>query len=670
MLKISMSRHLRAWFLLFVAVASLSGCGDSQDFVFTGTTNNNINPGGNALNVNLDTSPVQARISGDAISFEIQVYDANLALVAEETAARQRASATFNGLPDGTFTVRVIGLDANGDPIGYFDRVVTLDGDASVTIEGLVYTSNIPPIGSTNAPFLVVTELPDAITGGNDFLIEVTAYDARGVQLTSASGSATLNANGLNLAGGNTSAAFANGKASFPDLSFAEAAEGNVTFSVTSAAGNATTPSIPVSPAPPVGSPRLVFTTVPATAVADELFSPVLQVQLRDENDDPVTDDDVSVTLSIESGPIDGALEGTVSVDTIDGVATFPGVSATLAGTYTLAANAEGYDEDISSAIVVSGPAPFTRLAVGDYTADRIYIYSLDTLNDGINNVTPTAIIGTDLSTEDNYGLESAGSDAVWFTVSSGDQVKLFTNLNDGDNNLNNEPAGYLNTTAGYGVENVSYDEGRDILYGAGFANILDDRVEIWDDALDTLNNVTPTRAITGFTGDVYTLVLDPSEDRLFVVEETNTTSVLAVHVFETASDLDGDQANITHNVSLMTVPATADPYSASYDRVNDRLWFGSYNKLFGGFLYLDGATSLAANVTANTVRPAGASYFWDTAYDYLTGTLYGTDYDNSSVAIYDNADDIIGNSTQLPSKIISGSNTLLKGPDGITLLR
>ena len=663
------SRLIRGWIFLLVTVAALSGCGDSQDYVFTGTNGGNANPTGNSLTVNLDTSPVQARISGDATSFEVTVFDSALAEVRSTTISRGQ-NALFEELPNGTYTIRVVGRDGNGGLVGYFDRVVTLDGDdVSVTIDGLVYASTVPPIGSTDAPFLVITELPDAITGGDSFLVQASAYDANGVLLGSASGDATITSSGLALAGGDTTVAFSNGRATFNDLSYPLEAEGNATLSVTSDVGTATTPAIPVDagePVPPEDEPHLVFTTEPSTAMATRRLSPPLQVQLRDENDQPVTDDGVAVTIALASSPNPGEAEltGDLTVETVDGVATFPAVEISMAGSYAITASATGYDSDTTGTIVVS-EFLYTTLAVGDQSAYRIRLYDLDEFQNGINNVTPTANIGNDEDTDNNYTLESADDgNAIWY-CDNYPGIQLYTNVNDGDDSANNEPARILATPTN-DIIDISYDEGRDILYAcAGYSYIGEslDRVFVWDDAF-TLDNVTANRAITGFGSDVRSVCVDPGSDKLFVSCASNETQAFYVHVFENASTLSGNQANIEHHVARVTYSDPGATFSAmSYDAATDRLWFaGSFEQ----FHYCRDI-STDDGVAAVNVDTPDDDQTWSVFYDPLADMLY-VSQGGAGLLFYEDAS-TINNTQELPDATMPGENSNLGYATGLTLL-
>lgn len=661
---------LGLWLLLLL----VAGCGDSQDYVFTGTANNGPNPpgAGNTLTVNLDTSvAVNPRISAEARSFEVTLFDAELAEIESQTVARG-GSVSFGDLPDGTYTVRVVGLDAAGNPVGYFDRTVVVDDDGSVLIEGLVYTSNIPAIGSTDTPFMIFTELPDALSGGQSFRLQVAAFDANGAPLTSASGSVALSATGLTLSAAPAPAVFNNGVATFNGLSFPEATDGSVTFAASnSTLGTATTPSIEVSPtAPELG--RLEFSAVPENAVAGENFTSGVQVQVFDENDELETDP-VQVSLSLNSSPTPpagGSLSGPTTATSVNGVATFSGLSLSEAGSYALRATADGYEAAVSGPVQVD-EAPFSRLAVADYDEGRIFIYEIEDLQDAVNNVAPTVVLGNLVDTDNNYDLASAGPDALWFCAEDSPLVQLYTEL---ETSSTDGPSRYLNVGA-ESAATLTYDEQADILYVGEYDVAANGYgVSIFDDALDLPNLATRTRRVFGFPSYVTGVVFDPATDRLFVVCRGVAAQAGELHLFENVSDedFDGDIDLIAHQVTTFNYPSGSESFDLTYDAEHERLYLGSYISASNIFYYLDDVNDLGASTTISSNAPGPTNtYASNVLYDSISSVLYVADYDNGRVLIYDDPDATLTATTGAvaPDRLLQGAATMLDGPSGITLL-
>jgi subtilisin-like proprotein convertase family protein len=109
---------------------------------------------------------------------------------------------------------------------------------------------------------------------------------------------------------------------------------------------------------------KLSFITQPTTTLAGAAINPTtgVQVRLLDANDNPVNDSGVPVTIAIGTNPSDGALSGTLTVNTVNGVATFTGLSIDIWGNgYTLAATSPSLTQGVSATFNVA-PAPGQNL--------------------------------------------------------------------------------------------------------------------------------------------------------------------------------------------------------------------------------------------------------------------------------------------------------------------
>ncbi|HEX2637446.1 MAG TPA: Ig-like domain repeat protein [Gemmatimonadales bacterium] len=88
---------------------------------------------------------------------------------------------------------------------------------------------------------------------------------------------------------------------------------------------------------------QLAFTRPPQTTAAGASFSPSIQVTVQDAAGNTVTSANDAVTLAIGSNPAGGTLSGTVTVNAVNGVASFGNVSIDQVGSgYTLTASAAG----------------------------------------------------------------------------------------------------------------------------------------------------------------------------------------------------------------------------------------------------------------------------------------------------------------------------------------
>ncbi len=88
---------------------------------------------------------------------------------------------------------------------------------------------------------------------------------------------------------------------------------------------------------------KLVFTRPPQVTAAGVDFSPSIQVTVQDDGGNTVTSASNPVTLAIGTNPAGGTLSGTLTVNAVNGVASFANVSIDNPGSgYTLVAAADG----------------------------------------------------------------------------------------------------------------------------------------------------------------------------------------------------------------------------------------------------------------------------------------------------------------------------------------
>jgi hypothetical protein len=108
----------------------------------------------------------------------------------------------------------------------------------------------------------------------------------------------------------------------------------------------------------------LSFVQIPTNTTAGSTLGTV-KVDVTDVNGAIVTGDNSDVMLSINTGPSGSTLLGTVSVNAVNGVATFTGLSIDTAGTFTLQAADTG--DEVGNAISGSfaiTPASASQLAI------------------------------------------------------------------------------------------------------------------------------------------------------------------------------------------------------------------------------------------------------------------------------------------------------------------
>jgi uncharacterized protein YjdB len=250
----------------------------------------------------------------------------------------------------------------------------TLDGTTSVSVvngvarftglriatPGYNYTLTATSSGLANAvsgQFSIVTtassrlvfkEMPSQLTAGAPAVVTVAAEDGSGARVTGFTGNVTLavteftGTHGAHLRGTTTVAAVA-GLATFSGISVDSAAD-KYSFTATAVGvASGTSAGFAVLAAPPV---RLEWRVEPTSRTAGNLFSPAVQVVVRDSVGNLATAASTSVTLAITpgTGTAGASLDGeTVSSTGSAGAAQFGSVSIRTAGTgYTLTASATG----------------------------------------------------------------------------------------------------------------------------------------------------------------------------------------------------------------------------------------------------------------------------------------------------------------------------------------
>jgi hypothetical protein len=115
----------------------------------------------------------------------------------------------------------------------------------------------------------------------------------------------------------------------------------------------------------------LQFTVQPATGTAGLAMAPVV-VTLRDAAGNIATGATSPVTLSLGTNPTGAALQGTLTVTPVAGLATFPDLRIDVAGTgYRLSAVTEGVDPVASAAFAIQAGVPTKLRFLGELPNPR-----------------------------------------------------------------------------------------------------------------------------------------------------------------------------------------------------------------------------------------------------------------------------------------------------------
>lgn len=230
-------------------------------------------------------------------------------------------------------------------------------GEASIAKPGTGYTlrassgtlatgdSQSFDIVSGAAAKLVFNPSPSDATAGVNFPTQPTVevQDVAGNIVTSYSGNVTL-AIGTNPGGGTlsgtTTVAVSNGQATFTGLSIDKAGTGYTLLASSASLANGTSTSFAISPA---AATVLAFVTTPGNTRAGVAFTNQPAVEAQDAFGNRDTSFSGAVTLAIKPGTgTPGAiLSGTATVNAVNGLATFSGLSIDRIGTaYQLSASA------------------------------------------------------------------------------------------------------------------------------------------------------------------------------------------------------------------------------------------------------------------------------------------------------------------------------------------
>ena len=241
---------------------------------------------------------------------------------------------TFSDLPGGTyhFIQRTpAGWDLTTSSAGY---TLTLGFDTDDTGKNIGYQTNNEPAE------LAFGQQPTAVVVTNDITpaITVAVENSDGNIITTDNSQVTLSITGgsATLDGTLTEKAVA-GIATFSDISI----DTTGTYTLSATDGNlagATSNSFSVNNAPPAVSAQLAFGQQPISAAAGSPISPAVSVYLEDASGHIVSTDESLVTIALANGATANAPTGTLSVNAVNGIATFSNIVFTSTGTAALTA--------------------------------------------------------------------------------------------------------------------------------------------------------------------------------------------------------------------------------------------------------------------------------------------------------------------------------------------
>lgn len=120
---------------------------------------------------------------------------------------------------------------------------------------------------------------------------------------------------------------------------------------------------------------HLAFNQFPTTGTVGKALSPSVTVAIENQSGQVITTDNSTVTIAVASGPGGFASSSTISVQAVNGIATFSNLILNTAGTYQLSATDTGRISatsstlTISAAVTLSAPKNVSVVALSSTTA-------------------------------------------------------------------------------------------------------------------------------------------------------------------------------------------------------------------------------------------------------------------------------------------------------------
>ncbi|MCE7868914.1 VCBS repeat-containing protein [bacterium CPR1] len=333
----------RGWLLIILALSALfasacssgsgGGGGGALDKGAPVPTGQNPGATGRAA-ITFDLQGRQARISDAAVNILINILDpvTQQPLAQPVTVPVDRSGATQTvtiAVPVGDVLLLIETLDANGNVLDVGSGVVSVteNSTSSISITLRPFDQNVVGIPSK----LVFVNQPQS-AGQNQSLgtVQVAVQDGNGLLIASATDSITLAIN-TNPAGGilagTVTANAVNGVATFDTLSINNPGAGYTLIAAATNRNSDVSASFDIAAVPE----SLAVSVPPTNTPQLSPITPPVQVSILDENGVVVPGATNAVTVSLASGA--GTLSGSLTVNAVDGVATFPDLSIDQVGT-------------------------------------------------------------------------------------------------------------------------------------------------------------------------------------------------------------------------------------------------------------------------------------------------------------------------------------------------
>jgi alpha-tubulin suppressor-like RCC1 family protein len=247
----------------------------------------------------------------------------------------------------------------------------------------LVFTQQPPntTAGVAIAEVKVAIQNQQNQTNTNDDVTQIT------ITIANNAGGGTL--------GGTATATVVDGVATFSTLNINKTGTG-YTLTAAPTSGTLTSATSTGFNITPASADRLAFIIPPSNITAGAPISPAVQVEVRDALGNRAVGSSAPVTLGIGTNPSSGTLSGTKTVNAINGVASFSGLSVDKVGTgYTLTATSGSLTAALPSDAFAISAGPASRVAFTSQpssgTADDLISVGV-AVHDAFGNVVTAAV--------------------------------------------------------------------------------------------------------------------------------------------------------------------------------------------------------------------------------------------------------------------------------------